>query len=206
MKFCITTLYDDNFSKFAPYSIKTFETFCEYNNCNLEVYNKLFDDNLHPSWNKLLALKECFKKYDLVLWADADSLFTGIKNNFIQFNNFNAESSLMVPYDDNGICLSHILISNCQYNINLIDTLLFLKDVKDDSVFGIGPKWEQNALKALTRHFNIKLQLMHPESSVDCTFNTFPRQFFFFHYPVMTNEYRYNTMKLHYERLYGDIK
>ena len=89
MKTCLTTLYDKNFEKFIPYVLKSFEKFCEINSFDICIYDKLFDTNLHASWNKLLAVKESFKKYDVVFWCDADSLFTGINNNFLKTNNFN---------------------------------------------------------------------------------------------------------------------
>jgi hypothetical protein len=202
MKICLTTLYDKNFEKFIPYVLKSFENFCEINSFDIQVYDKLFDSNLHPSWNKLLAIKESFKKYDVVFWSDADSLFTGINENFLKINDFNDQSNFMVTSDENGICLSHILIKNADYNLKLIDTLLFLKDVKNDDLFGIGPKWEQNSLKALMQHFNIELQIMHKRSMKWTTPEMFHNDIFFFHYAVQTNDSRYTAIKNHFEKLY----
>lgn len=204
MKTCLTTLYDKNFDKFIPYVLKSFERFCEINSFDICVYNKLFDTNLHPSWNKLLAIKESFKKYDLVFWSDADSLFTGINENFLKMNEFNNQSNFMIASDENGICTSHILVKNTEYNSKLIDTLIFLKDVKNDDLFGIGPKWEQNSLKALIQHFNIELQIMNKKSMKWTTHEMFHEDVFFFHYAVQNNEIRYETIKKHFEKLYLD--
>ena len=49
MKMCLTTLYDKNFEKFIPYVLKSFENFCEINECNIHIYDTLIDSNLHPA-------------------------------------------------------------------------------------------------------------------------------------------------------------
>jgi|APGre2960657373_1045057.scaffolds.fasta_scaffold14997_4 hypothetical protein len=202
MKICLTTLYDKNFQNFMPYVSKSFEKFCDVNSFDIEIYNNMFDSSLHPSWNKLLAIKECFKKYDLVFWCDADSLFTGINENFLKMNNFNHQSNFMIASDENGICSSHILVKNTEYNLKLIDTLLFLSDVKNNDLFGIGPKWEQNTLKVLIQHFNIKFQVMNKRSMKWTTPEMFHDDIFFFHYAVQSNDVRYEAIKNHFGKLY----
>jgi hypothetical protein len=202
MKFCLTTLYNNNFQSFMPYVIKSFEKFCEYNNCNLKIYDALIDDNIHPSWNKLLVLKELIKRYDIVLWADADSLFTGKSENFLIYNNFDSASNFMVSSDTNGVCLGYILINNSNYNLQLIDTMLLLKDVKNDNFFGDGPKWEQNTFKALNLHFNIKYQIFKYDVSVDVDCVKDKDSTFFYHYCCKTNEERLKYIKRDFENLY----
>jgi hypothetical protein len=165
MKYCLTTLYDSSFSSFSTKVTKSFEIFCKINECDLITFNQLFDNSLHPSWNKLFAVKKCFESYDGVLWCDADSLFIGNPNNFFQENVKN--ENFITNSDPNGICLSHFFMKNTKYNVSLIDTLLFLKDVKDDLVFGVGKKWEQNALKALTNNFKIDVGVFKEHTVVD---------------------------------------
>jgi hypothetical protein len=203
MKMCLTTLYNKNFEKFIPYVLKSFEKFCEINSFDICVYDKLFDTDRHPSWNKLLAVKESFKKYDLIFWCDADSLFTGKNDNFLKINNFDCKSDLMVSFDGNGICLSHFLINNNEYNIKLIDTLLFLKDVKDDNSFGIGPKWEQNTLKALIQHFDLKYSHLKQNVIMDIDWLTNSNDIFFYHYCCKSNELRNALIKKDYYILYN---
>ena len=172
MKVCLTTLYDDNFSKFAPYVLKSFEKFCEYNDCDLIVHSQLLKPELHPSWNKLHVIKNAFKTHDFVIWADADSLFTNKAGSFLELNSVDESTNFMTTYDGNGICLSH------------------------------GEKWEQNTLKGIQKHFNIQTQYMHEHAAVDCTYGTTPPEYFFYHYPVTANEKRYELIKAHYEHYF----
>lgn len=193
MKSCLTTLYDDNFKSFAPIAINSFEKFCHINKLELAVYNKLFDNSIHPSWNKLIAIKKCFEQYDAAFWADTDSLFIGNQNKLNELEN----SSFITNYDSNGICLSHFFIKNTDYNNKLIDTLLFLKDVKDDSKFGIGKKWEQNTLKALMVYFNIEISYFKENTIVDFIYhNRYYENTYFYHFSTMDNHIRYSLMNL----------
>ena len=204
MKVCLTTLYTDNFKSFAPLAIKSFEKFCEYNNFEIQIYDKVFDQSVHPSWNKLLAVKDCFLKYDYVLWSDIDSLFLNNKKSFLDTANINEESSLLCSSDWNGICMSHFYIKNNEYNNKLLDTLLFLKDVKDNDFFGkgYGAKWEQNCLKALLYHFDLKVSTFPNDTILDCRVEDIKENTFFYHYCVLNNLERKFLMKNLYEKLF----
>jgi hypothetical protein len=198
MKVCITSLYDEKYKDISSISLKSFEIFCEYNNSDLKIYSKLIDNFIHPAWNKLLAIKECLNTYDIVLWADIDSIFIPRKENFIKYNNFDESCNFMTSFDGNGLCSSHILMNRCDYNIKLIDTLLFLKDVKNDDIFGLGhgPKWEQNAMKGLIQHFNIKYQFMNDFTVTDYISSVLPnKNTFFYHFSAYEINQRYDLMK-----------
>lgn len=204
MKFCLTTLYDENFNSFSSMVVHSFKEFCKINDFDLVVYTKLFDESIHPSWNKLLAIKKCFETYDCVLWCDADSLF--VKNQTIFLQSLNLDEDFITNSDSNGICLSHFLMKNTQYNQDLINTLLFLKDVKDDSKFGIGNKWEQNALKALLQNFNIKHKTFNEHTVVDYIWhNKLYSNTFFYHFSNLDNKIRYSLIKLIFEKDYQHV-
>ena len=204
MKVCLTTLYTDNFKSFAPLAIKSFEKFCEYNDFEIQIYDQVLDNNIHPAWNKLLAVKDCFLKHDYVLWSDIDTLFLNNKKSFLDMANISKESSFLCSSDWNGICSSHFFIKNNEYNNKLIDTLLFLKDVKDNDFFGkgYGAKWEQNCLKALLYHFNLNVSTFPENTILDCRVEDIKENTFFYHYCVLNNLERKFLMKNLYERLF----
>lgn len=204
MKTCLITLYDENCIKFAPFAIKSFETFCKYNNCDLKIYDSLIDLTLAPSWNKLLAIRECLNIYDIVIWADADSIFLPRREIFLEYNNFDSKCNFMTSWDDNGICLSHMIVSNSAYNFKLIEVLLFLSNVKDDSKFGNGKKWEQNTLKALDLHFSIPHQKMKEFTAINYLYN--PKIYsdtFFYHFTCMDTLLKEWVMEKVYQQHYS---
>jgi len=167
MNLCLTTLYTKNYSNFALIAIKSFEKFCEKYDANIVVYDSLIDSNKHPAWNKLLAIQECFCNHDFVFWCDIDSLYIDNEENFFNINNLFHKH--FVAYDDgNGLCASHLFIKNKDFNIKLIESLLFLGDVKDNNRFGNpDPKWEQNALKALLDHFNLPIDYFSKKTIIN---------------------------------------
>lgn len=89
-------------------------------------FTRLLDDSLHPSWNKLLAVRKLFGKMqenDWVFWMDADSV---IMQEFDPETLTSPNHNLIANKDWNGMCLSNFLIRKCEWSENLIDTLLFL--------------------------------------------------------------------------------
>lgn len=204
MKACLTSLYTNNFKDFAPIAIKSFEKFCEYNNFDIEIYDKVFNEAIHPSWNKLLAVKKLLSKYDLVLWSDIDSLFLNNQLNFLDQIKIEEDKSFLCSSDWNGLCMSHFLIKNNDYNNQLLETLLFLKDVKENDFFGIGygPKWEQNCLKALFYHFHLKISTFPENTVLDCRIEKTKENTFFYHYCVLSNSERTFLMKTLFKELF----
>lgn len=194
----LITLYDYNFNKFMPYVLKSYKVFCMINSTDFMCWDELLNPKLEPSWNKLLAVKEAFKRgYETILWSDADCLYIDNTNKFPWY-------SFGVNTDANGICLSHFVMKNTPYNNQLIDTLLFLGNVKDDSKFGIGVKWEQNCFKALLENFDIKFEKF-PCGTIlqmgeEATQNTH-----FIHYSWMSNEKRYDLIRKKFEEIYGPL-
>ena len=87
MNLCLTTLYTPNYNGFAPIAIKSFEKFCERYDSDIRVFDNVINKNWHPAWNKLFAIKECFKTHEYVLWCDIDSLYLDIDFDFYQINN-----------------------------------------------------------------------------------------------------------------------
>lgn len=149
---CICTLYDHHFDSFMPQVLQTFDRFARIHRFQGRYFDGLLDPGRAASWNKLIALERCFQLgYEWVFWADADSLFVGPGLEL----DFSRE--FVTSFDSNGLCLSHMLVRNTPYNRQLIQALLFLGDVRDETQFGIGVKWEQNALKALERFFPLRL-------------------------------------------------
>jgi len=196
---CICTLYDDNFKSFIPYVLKSFDIFAETYDFKPRYFDQLITQKMAPPWNKIHAVIQCFTKgYDWVFWADADSLFIG------GGTWWDYSSDFVISSDANGICSSHMLLKNTKYNRQLLETLLFLGDVTDETQFGIGVKWEQNALKALRRFFNVPLTTFPVGYVGEPAYpNTVLPTTQFLHFATLTMEKRLQMIAEHYRMFYG---
>jgi hypothetical protein len=203
MSACLTTLYTPNYKNFAPIAIKSFEKFCERYDFNLAVYDSVFEEERHPSWNKLFAIQSCFNAYEYVFWCDIDSIYLDNEENFFSFNNLFHKK--FVTYNDgNGICASHMFILNNEYNQKLIETALFLGDVKDNNRFNNpDPKWEQNTFKALLDHFHLPIEYFPKKTIINYDQDDFDVNTCFIHYHSISSQEREYRMKKTFDSFYN---
>jgi len=197
---CIVTLFDRNCVGYAPYALQSFRAFSHINGFELVYFDKLFLHGMEPPWHKLYAIKECFDRgYEWVFWADVDSIFIASEPLM-----FDKQHTLVMNTDYWGICTSHFVIQNNYYNKGLLDTLLFLGDVKDESKFGEGRKWEQNTLKALLMHFNIKIKPFPANFVSEPKFNRTESNTQFLHFAITSHDERNVLMPAYYSHYYNE--
>jgi hypothetical protein len=194
------TLFDESFYEFSPYAIKSFEKFAAINGFKTLWFDKLWNTNADPYWNKPYIFLRCFElDYEWVFWADADSIYIG--DSPISLDD---SRTFVTNSDSNGMCLSHLLVKNTHYNRNLLKTITFLGDVRDDSEFGIGRRREQNALKAIHRYFNTGITHFHPEFVKEPKYSGQPTENTqFVHYAVTEKDERKILMSETYKQYYG---
>jgi lipopolysaccharide biosynthesis glycosyltransferase len=73
---CVVTAYDDAFTEVGDYTIPIKLAYCMKHKYDFRVYREGFDTSRHPSWSKILFIRETLKEYDWVFWIDADAVFT----------------------------------------------------------------------------------------------------------------------------------
>lgn len=117
-----------------------------------------FDEtDRHPSWSKIGAVLRQLSVSTpgaWVIWVDADC----VVNHWPPVEEFLSKTNADIVFskDWNGICMGFWAAKNCQWSIAFLNALLLCGDVSDhtESRFSPdGPKWEQNAVKALLKDF-----------------------------------------------------
>jgi hypothetical protein len=118
----------------------------------LRCYSSLLDQSLHPSWNKVLALRAVLNetRSDWVFWLDADALILSLKHRLD--NLIDERYKVIAGSDRNGLCAGVMLVRNCPWSLRLLDALLLLGDVALP-LDRYGYKAEQNTLKLLIASF-----------------------------------------------------
>lgn len=146
----IVTLYTSDFAWLGDPCAESMRR--AFGTSAVTVYHELLDPARHPSWNKLLALREVvLARKEPVLWLDADCY---VHRYFDVAGDIAARwEPLLVGQDWNGMCLAMLAVR--PGGVSLLDTVLAAGDVRcnDDFGIGLGAKWEQNTCKALCRAF-----------------------------------------------------
>ena len=77
LKICVCMWYDDNIKQYADINLKINQLYCKKYNYDLIYSNKRMLPSKPQSWEKLPFLEEILKnkKYDYVVWIDADAFF-----------------------------------------------------------------------------------------------------------------------------------
>ena len=157
MKLTLVTLYDNGFASIGDQCARSMRAHAGAMSADVFVYTSLIDPALHPSWNKLLAIRAqlaLMQPGDWATWIDADCVVVRpfpLRDDLEDKHYYD----LLVSQDHNGLCMGVFAAKACPWTLKFIDTLLFCMDVRSDDAYGAGcgPKWEQNAVKALLAEF-----------------------------------------------------
>lgn len=96
---CVVTAYDDAFAEVGDFTTTVKISYCLKHKYDFRVYREGFDQSRHPSWSKLLFIREVLKEYEWVFWIDADAVFT---------NDTKRIESVIMLGGDIFICKEHI--------------------------------------------------------------------------------------------------
>lgn len=75
-KVCLVMAYDDGARDFGDISSGVNLRYCRGQRYDFRFYAKGFDKIRHPSWSKILFVREALRDYDWVMWMDADAIVT----------------------------------------------------------------------------------------------------------------------------------
>ena len=145
-KVCIFTWYDEGIKEYADI---TSEINNEY--CKREGFTFYKDDNRRlndrtPHWERLPLFLELFKKkYDYVIWIDADACFRFHKNKLKEIINEYEKYNIIFSYDNpysKNINSGFMIMKNNDYTKEYITKLI---NDKDPTYF-FRPNWDQEKI------------------------------------------------------------
>jgi len=92
---CMVMAYTGNaqFIKMSNFASKVNGDYCQKHGYGFRVYREGFDNERHPSWSKILFVRDTLKDYPWVMWVDSDAIVT---NPDIQLTRFIDDRYMMV--------------------------------------------------------------------------------------------------------------
>ena len=116
-------LYTPNIYEYCQHSIKNLVTYVNKYNYGLIVYDKIFDNNVYPCWNKIAAIIKNLSKYKYIVWFDADAIINNFDVKIESFINKYPNAHLLICNDINikKECVNSgiMIIKNSQWSFNL---------------------------------------------------------------------------------------
>lgn len=141
--------YDGNVP-FGPEVEAINRAYAEQRGYKFVCYRHLPDPNLDPYWNRVRIMQQELVDCAAVWWIDADALFLrrDVPLPEVTFD-------LKFSTDWNGICCGVMAVKNTPWAHKLLDTWLFLGNVRGDRIkdFDNGQFREQTVVKALRYYF-----------------------------------------------------
>jgi|SRR5271157_419402 len=151
----LLTAYDERMRGAGDLCAASLKKYGPQMGCRVAVYKAQFA--YFSSWSKLTAIKRWLNGFwpsTWIVWIDADCL---LRRPFDLLGDIAAKAhfDMLCSTDWNGVCLGVFALKRCAWSLWLLDTLVGCGDVVDDDAYGrgLGPKHEQNALKALMASF-----------------------------------------------------
>lgn len=98
---CMVMAYTAQNAKFAEmgaFSSRVNMNYCVKHKYGFRLHTSGFDEGRHPSWSKLLFLREALKDYPWAFWVDADAIVT---NPAVRLERFLDDRYLMVAGKQN---------------------------------------------------------------------------------------------------------
>ncbi len=186
---------------------KTWGPYCKRHGHELVVFHELFDQTIHPSWNKLYAILHALSMSERdVWWIDADTM---VANQHIDLEVYDpGEKDLLFSSDWNGLCCGLFRARNTPWVRRFLGLLPALGDVQDPDEFGagLGVKWEQNAIKLLTANFpDVRRRIRTMPDVVNDRPERPRTEDVVWHFSCMDNARRLQMMRERLEEIRGTI-
>jgi ADP-heptose:LPS heptosyltransferase len=184
----IVTLHEERMAGVGRVTAGAWREYAQRHGYAFVCHDHLLDPSRHPSWNKILAVREAMVQQGTgwVMWVDADAL---VMNQRIRAESLIPPGcDLVTASDGNGLVVGIFLIRCCQWSLNFLETIFFLGDVRKDPD-GYGPKWEQNTIKHVFQNFAgfDRHKVLLPERQLNSNLRSFEPGDFILHLGVMTN-------------------
>lgn len=115
--------YDDNIYNYAQHSLKNIKAYLEKYKYGLYIFNKEFNSEYSPCWNKIASILEVIRNHKYVVWVDADIVINNFNIDIMKFANNDTDHDLFICFDcvKDKECLNSgvMIVKNTVWSYNL---------------------------------------------------------------------------------------
>lgn len=180
MRISIVMLFDAGRQDYGNTTSAVAAEYAKRHGYTLRVHRFLIDQRRTPTWNKILAVSQALADADWVLWLDVDALIVNQAVKVEQLIEMYAgNKEIIFSEDEGGLCAGIFLVKNSAWSSQLLQTLLYLGNAKDEDHMN-----EQGAMVRLLRNFNSVAERtgLIPEEIIANPHTPFSPNVFIMHY------------------------
>lgn len=146
-RICIITAYTltPGWKELGDFTASTLKEYVNRYRYDCKVFTDGFDVFRHPSWSKVLFVKNVLPSFSWIWWLDADAVITNQKIDIRKF--LESEKDILVCKDaaECEFNMGSFFIRNCPFSFWLLD------EMWSRTIWSNKPSWEQSALLDIFR-------------------------------------------------------
>jgi hypothetical protein len=146
LKICAVMWYDSNISSYADINLEINRAYCKKHNIELIVSSERLYPNRHAPWEKLLMVLKHIRKYNYIMWIDADAFFYIDAKDIRPIIQENINKAFIFSNDkgNTNINSGFFIVKNTEYSIKFLERWAY-----DEKLYIKNPFpswWEQGVL------------------------------------------------------------
>ena len=146
-RICVITAYTltPDWKELGDFTASTLKEYANRYGYDCRVFTDGFDVSRHPSWSKVLFVKDVLPEYEWIWWLDADAVITNYR---IDIGKFVESEKDILACKDAAECefnMGSFFIRNCPFSFWLLD------EIWSRTTWSNKPFWEQSALLDIFR-------------------------------------------------------
>ena len=134
---CVVMGYNDDYQKLGDITSYANLAYCMRQKYDFRLYREGFDLSRHPSWSKLLFVRDALYNHKWVYWIDGDAVFTNYLMPITRYIQLGGD--IYVGAEREMFNFGTFLIRNCEWTHYIINEMWAYK------VFAWRWPWEQQA-------------------------------------------------------------
>ena len=126
---CIVTAYTPNIASLGDFTSAIAKTYCDKHGYTLRVHKDGFDTTRHPTWSKILFLREALREHPWAFWIDSDAIFTNHDIKIESFVQMGGDFFICRDFPHNIFNAGVLLIRSCEWSLWFLDEVWKREDL-----------------------------------------------------------------------------
>lgn len=133
MKIAVLMFYTENMKSYAEINYKINKLYCDNYKIDLLYSNQKKYPKRKANWERLPFLLENIKKYDYLIWIDADAFFYIDSPNITDIINNNSNSELIFSQDigNRNINTGFFIVKNSSFSVDFLKKWAYDEEIYD---------------------------------------------------------------------------